>query len=325
MCLRRGVNTQLKADPIILQKNNTPIYTAPVQTTASRIYLDEDNSPSRSVLKTIHKVVHLALYFAQVSKRFTDDMIIKLSSQSFVAAISVRALLHELTTEIAASMNNVNRRNKRSGGNGNGRDVPATIHVLLERAKYEREYKSICQLDGETTIEFMTSFVRLAGFLGAEAGTPEEQAKNFKWALNDIAHDKLVNMEFTDMVKVANTTRNIEIFQKEILASTQNDNKKRTREDEQDENEARLGKQRDNHRNQWRQNTQQSNGRIQNRDPRRSNASYSKFALITDFGHRAEDCKNKDRKGNGGDDKDEIPKNIRRRVFALTASQYEKA
>nr|GEV79206.1 hypothetical protein [Tanacetum cinerariifolium] len=280
---------------------------------------------------------------------------------AFAAAVqqAVRALLHELTTEIEVSMNNannlnnVNRRNERSGGNGNegnGRDVPATIHVWLERSeqeKYEREYKSICQLDGETTTEFMTRFVRLAGFLGAEAGTPEEQAKNFKWALNDIAHDKPVNMEFTDVVKVANAERNIEILQKEMLASTQNDNKKRTREDEQDENEACSGKQRDNHRNQWHQNTQQGNGRDQNRYLRRSNASYLDFVLITEcticgkchlsktyykatgacftcggFGHRAEDCKNKDRKGNGRDDNDEIPKNIRRRVFALTASQY---
>ncbi|GJU88118.1 hypothetical protein Tco_1300541 [Tanacetum coccineum] len=49
MYLRRGVNTQLRADPNILQKKNTPISTAPVQTTTARIYLHEDNSPSRSV------------------------------------------------------------------------------------------------------------------------------------------------------------------------------------------------------------------------------------------------------------------------------------
>nr|GEW88828.1 transformation/transcription domain-associated protein isoform X2 [Tanacetum cinerariifolium]GEX20961.1 transformation/transcription domain-associated protein isoform X2 [Tanacetum cinerariifolium] len=40
---------QLRVYPNILQKKNTPIYTAPVQTTADRIYLHEDNSPSRSV------------------------------------------------------------------------------------------------------------------------------------------------------------------------------------------------------------------------------------------------------------------------------------
>ncbi|GKF27833.1 zinc finger, CCHC-type, retrotransposon gag domain protein [Tanacetum coccineum] len=131
-----------------------------------------------------------------------------------------------------------------------------------------------------------------------------------------------------------------------MLASTQNDNKKRTREDEQDENEARSGKQRDNHRNQWRQNTQQGNGRDQNRYPRRSNASSAPITECTiyrkrhpsntcykatracytcgGFGHRAKDCKNKDRKENGGDDKDGTPKNGGR-VFAMTASQFEKA
>nr|GEU46894.1 hypothetical protein [Tanacetum cinerariifolium] len=183
---------------------------------------------------------------------------------------AVMTLLYELTTEIAASMynvndpNNVNRRNERSGGNGNrenGGDVPATIHVWLEWFQKQKpltfssaqqhviaHIEKIFELDGKTTTEFMTRFVRLAGFLDAKAGTPEEQAKNFKWAINDIARDKLVDMEFTNVAKVANAARNIEILKKEMLASTQNDNKKRTQEDEQDENEARSGKQRDNHR-----------------------------------------------------------------------------
>nr|GFB41409.1 hypothetical protein [Tanacetum cinerariifolium] len=35
----------------------------------------------------------------------------------------------------------------------------------------------------ETSTEFMQRFLRLAGFLGAAAGTEEEQAKNFQWGL----------------------------------------------------------------------------------------------------------------------------------------------
>nr|GFD62471.1 zinc finger, CCHC-type, retrotransposon Gag domain protein [Tanacetum cinerariifolium] len=35
----------------------------------------------------------------------------------------------------------------------------------------------------ETSTEFMQCFLRLAGFLGAAAGTEEEQAKNFQWGL----------------------------------------------------------------------------------------------------------------------------------------------
>nr|GFD02159.1 hypothetical protein [Tanacetum cinerariifolium] len=43
-----------------------------------------------------------------------------------------------------------------------------------------REYHSILQTSTETSTEFMQSFLRLAGFLGAAAGTEEEQAKNFQ-------------------------------------------------------------------------------------------------------------------------------------------------
>ncbi|GJW40582.1 zinc finger, CCHC-type, retrotransposon gag domain protein [Tanacetum coccineum] len=50
-----------------------------------------------------------------------------------------------------------------------------------EKEKCEREYKSIRQLPEETSTDFMKRFLRLAGFLGAKAGTQEEQAKHFKW------------------------------------------------------------------------------------------------------------------------------------------------
>nr|GFD13002.1 hypothetical protein [Tanacetum cinerariifolium] len=41
-------------------------------------------------------------------------------------------------------------------------------------------YHSIRQTSSETSTEFMQRFLRLAGFLGAAAGTEEEQAKNFQ-------------------------------------------------------------------------------------------------------------------------------------------------
>nr|GFB03944.1 hypothetical protein [Tanacetum cinerariifolium] len=47
--------------------------------------------------------------------------------------------------------------------------------------RLKREYHSIPQTDTETSTEFMQRFLRLAGFLGAAAGTEEEQAKNFQW------------------------------------------------------------------------------------------------------------------------------------------------
>ncbi|GJZ64225.1 putative reverse transcriptase domain-containing protein [Tanacetum coccineum] len=76
----------------------------------------------------------------------------------------------------------------------------------------EREYKSIRQLPEETSTDFMKRFLRLASFLGAKAGTQEEQAKHFKWGLNDFVLDRILNTEFTDVALVANAARNIEIF-----------------------------------------------------------------------------------------------------------------
>nr|GFC97486.1 zinc finger, CCHC-type, retrotransposon Gag domain protein [Tanacetum cinerariifolium] len=49
--------------------------------------------------------------------------------------------------------------------------------------RLKREYHSIRQTNTETSTEFMQHFLRLAGFLGAAAGTEEEQAKNFQWDL----------------------------------------------------------------------------------------------------------------------------------------------
>nr|GEW64238.1 hypothetical protein [Tanacetum cinerariifolium] len=81
-----------------------------------------------------------------------------------------------------------------------------------EKEKYEREYKSIHQLPEETSTDFMKRFLRLAGFLGAKAGTQEEQAKHFKWGLNDFILDRILNTKFTDVALVANAARNVKIF-----------------------------------------------------------------------------------------------------------------
>nr|GFD35474.1 zinc finger, CCHC-type, retrotransposon Gag domain protein [Tanacetum cinerariifolium] len=52
-----------------------------------------------------------------------------------------------------------------------------------EQERLKREYHSIRQTSSETRTEFMQRFLRLVGFLGATAGTEEEQAKNFQWGL----------------------------------------------------------------------------------------------------------------------------------------------
>nr|GEY74195.1 putative reverse transcriptase domain-containing protein [Tanacetum cinerariifolium] len=117
---------------------------------------------------------------------------------AFTAAVAqaVADLLPTLTARITDEIrqnenneNNGNRRNARrvnTEGSGNDEDAqPTDIHVWLER---------------------------LAGFLGAKAGTQEEQAKHFKWGLNDFVLDRILNTEFTDVAQVANAARNVEIF-----------------------------------------------------------------------------------------------------------------
>nr|GEZ91663.1 hypothetical protein [Tanacetum cinerariifolium] len=53
---------------------------------------------------------------------------------------------------------------------------------------------------------------RVAGFLGAVAGTEEEQAKNFQWGLRRSTLNHLMCMSYTDVAQVANTARNYEIL-----------------------------------------------------------------------------------------------------------------
>ncbi|PWA70282.1 zinc finger, CCHC-type, Retrotransposon gag domain protein [Artemisia annua] len=84
--------------------------------------------------------------------------------------------------------------------------------LAAEQQKFDREYHTIRQEDRETTNEFMKRFLRLAGFLGAKAGTQEEQASHFKWGLKEWILDGIVNTEFTDVAQVANAGRNIELL-----------------------------------------------------------------------------------------------------------------
>nr|GEZ93668.1 hypothetical protein [Tanacetum cinerariifolium] len=76
----------------------------------------------------------------------------------------------------------------------------------LERLK--RKYHFIRQTSTETSTEFMQCFLRLVGFLGAAAGTEEEQAKNFQWGLRKSTLNHLMCMPFTDVAQVANAAHN---------------------------------------------------------------------------------------------------------------------
>nr|GFC47771.1 zinc finger, CCHC-type, retrotransposon Gag domain protein [Tanacetum cinerariifolium] len=73
-----------------------------------------------------------------------------------------------------------------------------------EQELLKREFHSILQTDTETSTEFMQRFLRLAGFLGAAAGTAEEQAKNLQWGLRRSTLNHLMCIPFTDVAQVAN-------------------------------------------------------------------------------------------------------------------------
>nr|GEV14422.1 hypothetical protein [Tanacetum cinerariifolium] len=77
------------------------------------------------------------------------------------------------------------------------------VYKFEEQERLKREYHSIRQTSSETSTEFMQRFLRLAGFLGAAAGTEEEQAKNFQWGLRRSTLNHLMCMSYTDVAQVA--------------------------------------------------------------------------------------------------------------------------
>ncbi|PWA67495.1 hypothetical protein CTI12_AA317960 [Artemisia annua] len=91
-----------------------------------------------------------------------------------------------------------------------------------EQQKFEHEYHNIKQFDNESSGDFMRRFLRLASFLGTRAGNQEEQAMKFKWALSDWILESLVNTDFTDIAKVADAARNVEILRERTRSNKRN-------------------------------------------------------------------------------------------------------
>nr|GFC26731.1 zinc finger, CCHC-type, retrotransposon Gag domain protein [Tanacetum cinerariifolium] len=99
--------------------------------------------------------------------------------------------------------------------NAGGNPPPVTIYTWLKRFNKQKPYsfeKATTPTNTETSTEFMQRFFRLAGFLGAAAGTEEEQAKNFQWGLRRSTLNHLMCMSYTDVAQVANAARNYEIL-----------------------------------------------------------------------------------------------------------------
>nr|GEW60667.1 hypothetical protein [Tanacetum cinerariifolium] len=158
---------------------------------------------------------------------------------AFTAAVAqtvadlLPSLAGRITDEIHQNENNGNNGNRRNArrvnieGSGNDGDAqPTDIHVWLERFQKQKPQTfslASTPVEAENWIAHIEKIfevlgcgdqfkARLTGFLGAKAGTQEEQAKHFKWGLNDFILDMILNTEFTDVAQVVNAARNIKIF-----------------------------------------------------------------------------------------------------------------
>ncbi|GJR23886.1 hypothetical protein Tco_0972413, partial [Tanacetum coccineum] len=191
--------------------------------------------------------------------------------------------------------------------------------------KYEREYHTIRQRNGDTSGEFMKRFLKLAGFMCNKAGPQEKQAKHFKWALCDWILDGIVNKEFTDVAQVANADRNME-----ILRERSSQNNKRNRDGDrirptaQDSNQRGYDQKGYDSRSYDRKggNSNQKSWHNRGQQYNRSSGSsgqkiYPDYALT---GHMARDCPKNGGNGGRGDENDNQLA-TKGRVFSSTKDQ----
>nr|GEX87325.1 hypothetical protein [Tanacetum cinerariifolium] len=139
-----------------------------------------------------------------------------------------------------------------------------------EQERLKREYHSIRQTNTETSTEFMQHFLRLAGFLGAAAGTEEEQAKNFQWGLRRSTLNHLMCMSYTDVAQVANAARNYEIIHERDDEDTERPDKRQRSGDRH-----QSTSQQSSHRSHGHNNDRHGSDRRSGGDNHRSNNNYS--------------------------------------------------
>nr|GFB14767.1 zinc finger, CCHC-type, retrotransposon Gag domain protein [Tanacetum cinerariifolium] len=115
-------------------------------------------------------------------------------------------------------------------------------------------------------------FLRLAGFLGAAAGTDDEQAKKFQWGLRRSTLNHLMCMSYTDVAQVANAARNYEILHERMMItlSDQTSGRREKRGDRHQPNS-----QQSSHRNHGHNNDRHGSYRRGGGDNHRINNNYS--------------------------------------------------
>nr|GEY88379.1 hypothetical protein [Tanacetum cinerariifolium] len=139
-----------------------------------------------------------------------------------------------------------------------------------EQERLKREYDSIRQTDTKTSAEFMQRFLRLAGFLGAAAGTTEEQAKNFQWGLRKSTLNHLMCIPFMDVAQVASVARNYK-----ILHERDDDGAERPDKRQKSGDRHHPTTQQSSHRNHGHNNDRHGSDRRGGGDNHRSNNNYS--------------------------------------------------
>nr|GFB89376.1 hypothetical protein [Tanacetum cinerariifolium] len=139
-----------------------------------------------------------------------------------------------------------------------------------EQERLKREYHSIRHTNTKTSTEFMQHFLRLAGFLGAAAGTEEEQAKNFQWGLRRSTFNHLMCMSYTDVAQVANAAHNCEILHERDDDDTERPDKRQKSGDRH-----HPTSQQSSHRNHGRNNDRHGSDRRSGGDNHCSNNNYS--------------------------------------------------
>ena len=86
---------------------------------------------------------------------------------------------------------------------------------VSEQQRFEREYGSIHQIEGENSVEYMQRFMRLVSFVGPVAGDAIRQARHYKWGLKRKTLNGLVNIEYTDVAQCCAAARNLELLDEE--------------------------------------------------------------------------------------------------------------
>nr|GFB69260.1 hypothetical protein [Tanacetum cinerariifolium] len=129
-------------------------------------------------------------------------------------AAAVQNALHTLLPQIRVEIREEFRTGSGPSGSG-GNPPPVTIHTWLERFNKQKPRsfeKATAPFEGDALawwkaykqakggdVWLITRFLRLDGFLGAAAGTAEEQAKNFQWGLCKSTLNHLMCIPFTNV------------------------------------------------------------------------------------------------------------------------------